>query len=436
MILEVGKQRLKDFISFWGKKTVFNLLDQGLFSGTNFITSILLARWVSPSEYGTYAIAFSIFLLIAGIHSAFVYEPMAILGPKYYLDDLPLYLSQLLKLHFLLSIIISMFMIVILNLLPDSSVMMALEGVAIGFPFILMFWLLRLACYINLRSNVAFLASVIYLIFNLVGYALMNYLGVVSIRNAFIVTGLASILPAIAVLLLFPVKISITWKDFDAGRMGRVIKHHWPLSRWFIGASVADWMANYLYYPIIAIILGLSTAGAVKAFQNFFQPIQQILRASYLMLQPWLATQFESEKRYDFLRRVTNFSLLIALVLVVMYSFFIIVISDFITSELLTNDYYEQFRWVIPLLGVILFINTIIDIIGISIRAMENAKSILIVKLSSTIVFISFGIIVVRFWQLIGFFSALICAGLVGIWISRKSYLQLIRENFYKDIET
>ena len=45
-----------NFLS-WLKKGSLAVLDQGLFSGANFVVNILLARWLTPEEYGAFAVA-------------------------------------------------------------------------------------------------------------------------------------------------------------------------------------------------------------------------------------------------------------------------------------------------------------------------------------------------------------------------------------------
>ena len=41
------------------------VLDQGLISGSNFLLSILLARWLRADQYGAYALSFAIFVLLS-----------------------------------------------------------------------------------------------------------------------------------------------------------------------------------------------------------------------------------------------------------------------------------------------------------------------------------------------------------------------------------
>src|SRR3989304_6306184 len=64
----------------WGKRVGYSVLDQGLFSGANFLLSILLARWLSPEEFGAYAVGFSAFLICFGIYNSLVLDPLMVLG--------------------------------------------------------------------------------------------------------------------------------------------------------------------------------------------------------------------------------------------------------------------------------------------------------------------------------------------------------------------
>ena len=72
---------------------------QGLASGSNFILSILLARWLSPEFYGAYAIAFGIYVLLGLIYGALVLEPMSVLGGAAYRHCLRAYCGSLLWTH-------------------------------------------------------------------------------------------------------------------------------------------------------------------------------------------------------------------------------------------------------------------------------------------------------------------------------------------------
>ena len=68
----------------WLSKGVLAVLDQGLVSGSNFVIGVLLARSLGPEQYGSYALAFSIFLFLAAFHQNLVLSPLSVFGPSQY----------------------------------------------------------------------------------------------------------------------------------------------------------------------------------------------------------------------------------------------------------------------------------------------------------------------------------------------------------------
>jgi hypothetical protein len=109
----------------WVTKGSLALLDQGLLSSSNFLVAILLARWLTRDQYGAYALAFSIFLLLAGFHNAFLLEPMSVFGPESYSRCLRSYIKKLFGFHFVLTLALSL-LVVVGVLLPFFKVDRAL----------------------------------------------------------------------------------------------------------------------------------------------------------------------------------------------------------------------------------------------------------------------------------------------------------------------
>src|SRR5215831_14437571 len=80
------------------------MVDQGLISGSNFVVSIVLARWMSRDEYGSYALGFAIFLLAAQLHQSLLLEPMAVFGGSVYRNHVRYYVRALLHMHLLFAL--------------------------------------------------------------------------------------------------------------------------------------------------------------------------------------------------------------------------------------------------------------------------------------------------------------------------------------------
>src|SRR5947207_8633428 len=83
----------------WLNRGVLATLDQGLLSGSNFILAVLLARWLPVWDYGGYALALSIFMLINAVHQALLLEPMSVLGTARYGDCGQEYTAVLIRIN-------------------------------------------------------------------------------------------------------------------------------------------------------------------------------------------------------------------------------------------------------------------------------------------------------------------------------------------------
>src|SRR5436309_12460993 len=87
----------------WVTKGGLAILDQGLISGSNFLIGILLARWLIPDQYGAFALAFSVFLLLSYVYQSFLAEPQAVFSGSAYRKSLRGYLKTLLGIHLILT---------------------------------------------------------------------------------------------------------------------------------------------------------------------------------------------------------------------------------------------------------------------------------------------------------------------------------------------
>ena len=156
----------QDRLWFWGRQSSLSFLDQGLFSGSSFLLNVFLARWLSKEAYGAFAVCFAGMLFLTGFHNVLLIEPMTVIGPSCYPDRLTGYFGAQLRTHFLLVGPLSLLALAvggILMLGPARSVLTpAVASSAIGFPLILLFYLVRRMCYVVQNPMAAVRASAMY----------------------------------------------------------------------------------------------------------------------------------------------------------------------------------------------------------------------------------------------------------------------------------
>src|ERR1019366_9789213 len=83
----------------WSGKGILTLTDQGLIGGSNFLIAILLARQLSLTQYGAYALAFEIFMVLSMAYACLILEPLLVFGPSTYRDSFRQYFGVLLWMH-------------------------------------------------------------------------------------------------------------------------------------------------------------------------------------------------------------------------------------------------------------------------------------------------------------------------------------------------
>jgi len=73
----------------------FSVADQGLSVGGMFLANVMLARTQSKEEYGLFALSYSVFTLLSGLHNAAVLETFTIYGSGRYHQRFPEYVRLL-----------------------------------------------------------------------------------------------------------------------------------------------------------------------------------------------------------------------------------------------------------------------------------------------------------------------------------------------------
>src|SRR3954454_10409097 len=150
----------------WCTKAFFAMVDQGLISGSNFALGILLARWLGAVEYGEYALAFAIFVLLSLVYQSLLLEPMSVFGPSAYRQKLRGYTGTLIWIHvaiaFATFVVLGTGALGLAHFPRFGGLPSALVGASIAAPCVLLFWLARRAYYLKLASSQAAVGAVLY----------------------------------------------------------------------------------------------------------------------------------------------------------------------------------------------------------------------------------------------------------------------------------
>jgi glycosyltransferase involved in cell wall biosynthesis/O-antigen/teichoic acid export membrane protein len=287
------------------------LLSQALISGSNFAISIFLARWLAPGQYGSYTLVISIFFFLSGFHNALLLEPMCVLGPASYRHDLPVYLGKLVRLHFAIVLILMTVLAIAASaahLLSNvNGLSAALGGASLAIPWILFFWFLRQAAYLDLRSDLAARGALIYAIVVVFMLLFLRFSGSLTPFSAFLTQAVASIIAGIFLMAWIRPQFD---SAHDAARMVTIWAQHWQYGRWIVVTTLVYWLSGQAFYFIAAALLKIEDVGTVSALQNFVAPLSQFVTACSLLLLPWASARLARNDGPSFQRAINRISLM------------------------------------------------------------------------------------------------------------------------------
>lgn len=375
----------------WAMKGGLAIIDQGFISGSNFLIGILLARWLLPGQYGSYALAFGAFLLLTMLYGSLLLEPMGVFGGSTYRGCLRGYLRSLLRIHLVITLVI----LLVLGLLAATARALglpdglpgALAGVTVAAPCILLFWLARRSFYLELSPARAALGSGLYCAFVLAGLYLVYWRRLVSPFTAFVLMGLGAL--ATGALLLIILRSELP-SDSTATTVRQAWRKHWDYGRWALAGNVASWVPAYIFYPLLGTFSGMARAGELRALMNFVLPLAQAQAALSMLLLPYAARTFGQEGRSGAASLAVRITLLSA---AAAFAYWGLIIPLRQTAfHFLYSDKYAAVAHLIPLVAVGSILWTAAYGSSIVLRAMESPDSIFVAFCSATVISLIIGI--------------------------------------------
>jgi O-antigen/teichoic acid export membrane protein len=387
-------------------------------SGANFILNILLARYLSPAEYGAFAIVFSIFLFLSGFHNALILEPMCVLGPSQYRKGLPDYLRSLLLVNFELTGGLAFVTAMAALMIGNASLGRALWGLALSIPLTLLFWFLRRAYYLDFKPEESAKASLIYAVLLIVGaYGLQHY-AKLNAFWAFAIMGTAGVAASTHGLRRMYLQVHCDAASTVRPRVTQVFREHWDYGKWIVALAVLSLMTNHLQTLIVGAYLGLEAAGVLRAISNLVMPAAQTITALSVLTLPILSEDFGRGNKPGLVEK----GVLLTVVLTglgCVYETVLMLFSGPLEKLLYGGKFATHVR-LIPILGLIPIFSGLSAGYSLVLRAVQEPKMYLIAGLAAAPIGLFSPIICMYFWDLDGAAASMV---ITSAWGSAVTYL-------------
>jgi len=284
----------REGIGVWGMPSALSLLDQGLTAGAGFGLNLLLARRMPAVAYGAFAVAYSGYLFVSGFHNALLLEPMSVMGPSRHAKGLPAYFRAQIGLHASLvgglSFLALMTSVMVHWLSRGSPLAGPMLGGAVALPFLLLLWLARRMCYVVERPALAVVGSGTYALLALGMLAGLGHAGRLNPLTAFVATGAASAIAAGLLLWRLGLGAPSPSEELKHSRLG-VFLENWSYGHWLTLTTFLSWISVQAQVLLAASLLGLTSAGILRAMQLPALAMSQVIAASMQIVLPSISRE-------------------------------------------------------------------------------------------------------------------------------------------------
>jgi O-antigen/teichoic acid export membrane protein len=408
----------------WVSKGLWAIMDQGLFALTNFIVNVLLARWLSQSDYGAFAVAFSVLLLMGTVHTALLTEPMLVLGPSRFKARTVAYIRRLVPIHFAVSSgmgVIILLGVLSLTLLSPIFAASTLAALAVSAPAILFLWLMRRACYIESRPHLAATGGLMYSLLVLAGMLVLVRVGPLSAATALAILGLASFLVAWWLWRRLrqtndDSSVPISYAD--------LVTVHWRYGKWALGSGLLGWVPGNIVVLALPLWHSLNAAATLRAALILIMPMLQVIAALTILLVPALVQAHTSGK----LRSVSTTAMIIFVGFGVAYGPLVIMFGSQL-ADWIFEDQYQFDRLTLWLLAAIPPLTATLAVSSSTLRALERPDWIMWANVAATAVTCVIGLLLVFWWAVDGALVSILLSLVTTVALASWASHRLVRKD-------
>jgi O-antigen/teichoic acid export membrane protein len=250
---------------FMGRE-IWALTDQSVVSATNFLTNVMLARFMGLREFGVFALAWMAVLFVNSLQGALIVAPMTSIAPKQEEKDRPSYFGAVVFQELVLVSCCFVLVFIALKVSDNFFPHIGLRQLALPLAVSAFAYqaqdFLRRYFFVTLKSRRALADDALSYITQLPILFFLHKAGHLNSVIALWVMAGTSILGLVA---------GWFWVEpiaFDGKQIKAITRRHWKISRWLGASALLQWTSGNLFVIAAPVYYGAAAAGVLKASQN------------------------------------------------------------------------------------------------------------------------------------------------------------------------
>ncbi|MEZ4569738.1 MAG: lipopolysaccharide biosynthesis protein [Thermomicrobiales bacterium] len=396
--------------SFWG------LADQAIVSLTSFLTMILLARVLTPDDFGAFVLIYGALLLFNALQSGLFTQPHNVLGSSLTGAEYVRYTTTTLITQLAFSLL--------LGILAVGAFIAAVELGWTAAPLLIatapaiIAWqiqeYLRRVYYTEGRVREAFLNDMISYGGQIIGIAGIWLAGALTGPLAIYVLAATSALAALVALWHLQDRL-------DLGFDRTVVEENWRFGKWLFGANLVQSGRIQLHLMLIGGLVSVTAAGLYRATQNLVAPTHIMMNAIKSIAMP-RAAAIHTRDGLPAMRRYLIRICVLGLIPILLYLVAVSLVARPLLHRLYAGQ-YDGYAWLVWLFSAVYLLAYGGQVLTVVLSAMRITRAVRYGEVVTLVMAISAGVPLI--W-IFGIGGALVTDIIVGCTLMGALAHQLI----------
>jgi len=399
----------------------YSFADQAFAVGGGFLANVALARSQSKEDYGLFALWYSVFTFLSGLHNAAILQPYTVYASGRYRDNFSEYLRLTVRNNAVLSAALTGMLLsccLVFHWVRPQWLSPALLGLSITVGFLLSGLFLRRAFYVQQRPDLAAKSSFVFFVVLVIGLWLEGRAHKLDSFTVFVLMAAGWIVAGV----LFGRKLQFGKPE---QHFGNIVPgywgEHWNYAKWILATAFVFQLTTQGYYWLLGGLLSAKEVGEFRAMYILVGPVDQVFIAISYLIVPALAAHYASHRMRSFLSLWRRFTL--AAILVTGLFALVVRITGRSIVHLLYGGKYDDltpYFFALGFLPLILWIGTTM---GQAFYGAEKPKFVFWAYVGSGAVTICLGIPLVTYFGLWG--------AVYGMLLSSAAYTIVLAATFF-----
>jgi O-antigen/teichoic acid export membrane protein len=408
------------------RKGAWGFADHAQISASGFIMTVLLARVLSPTDFGLYALAYTALITINQVQGALVNQPFTMLGAPKSGEDFGRYTTATLWTQVALSLIMAATTALISGIafVIGSGAAWMILACAPATAAWQMQEYIRRVLYVRSHAAGVFFNDVIgysgqFAIIVLLWWT--DRLTTVSALMTLTLTSFAGVLLGIWQIRSY-LGQNPTWRGFL-----EISRSHWDFGKWLMGGNLAAWTSGKMYPVLAAGFISVAVTGAMKAVQTILGPMNTLTFALDPLLGP-RAARANAKAGIPALRTQVGRMQIFVLGTVGVYCLLVSIFAAPIL-EVVYSDQYTQYAWLLVIMAINYAFAAFRGPFTLALTVLNKTDAIFRVRVIASVANLTIGILAVILFGVAGIGAGLLMNGLVLLLVTWHYYLLFTDRN-------